>query len=262
MLVPGPGQLTLTYTPDDGGPAKTLEMSKIEEPMLVTVHRNMESSIKNFARACVNVALGDKIDLWFGCKDTISKTYHGRFRELFTAECEARKADFEKAGVSYTTDLLIDDAIARSVRHEGGILWACMNYEGDMMSDMVGSGFGSLGMMTSVLVAPSGQYEFEAAHGTVSRHYQRHLAGEQTSTNPGATLFAWTGGLAKRGELDGTPELVDFARKIESSMIETVEAGVATGDLVKVSEPRIENAATTDEFMNALASRLRDKIGS
>jgi len=261
-LLAGPGSAELIFTPEGGGSEQVLDIGRIDEGTLLTVHRNLESSVRNFARACINVAIDDGIELWFGCKDTISKTYHGRFRELFNAEVEARRADLERAGVTCLTTLLIDDAIARSVRHEGGFLWACMNYEGDLMSDMVGSGFGSLGMMTSVLVSPSGQYEFEAAHGTVSRHYRRHLAGEKTSTNPGATLFAWTGGLAKRGELDGTPDLVEFARTVEAAMVETVEAGVATGDLVKVSDPPIERAATLDEFMDALASRLRDKMGS
>lgn len=260
MLVPGPGRLELTYVPADGSPAKTLGLGEVTEPTLVTTHQNIESSIRSFARACITVALGDGIDLWFGCKDTISKTYHGRFREIFSAEVGARKADFEAAGLNCVTDLLIDDAVARSMRHEGGILWACMNYEGDLMSDMVGSGFGSLGMMTSVLVSPTGQYEFEAAHGTVTRHYKRHLEGEKTSTNPGATLFAWTGGLAKRGELDGIPELVRFARAVEDSMIETIESGIVTGDLVASTVPRVEEAACLDTFIGAIEERLRAKL--
>ncbi len=260
MLVAGPGKLEMTYTPADGGPVQTLEFDGIDEPTLVTVHRNLESSIRSFARACATIALDQKIDLWFGCKDTISKTYHGRFRELFCEEIDARKADFEKAGVSYTTKLLIDDAVARSVRHEGGFLWACMNYEGDLMSDMVGSGFGSLGLMTSVLVSPNGQYEFEAAHGTVTRHYEKHLKGEKTSTNPTATLFAWTGGLAKRGELDGIPALVNFAHAIEASLIETVESGIATGDLINSTVPPIEKATSTEDFIAEIEKRLRAKL--
>jgi isocitrate dehydrogenase len=262
MLLPGPGKLALTYTPGDGSPAQTIDLGDVEEPTLVSAHQNLESSIKSFARACINVALSDGTDLWFGCKDTISKTYHGRFRELFSAEVEARKADFEQAGLNYETGLLIDDAIARSVRHEGGFLWACMNYEGDLMSDMVGSGFGSLGMMTSVLVSPNGQFEFEAAHGTVTRHYKRHLAGEKTSTNPGATLFAWTGGLAKRGELDDIPELVNFAQAIETSMIETIESGSATGDLVGAAVPPIEKATNLDDFITAIEDRLVKKVAA
>ena len=260
MLIPGPGRLEMTYTPADGSPAKTVDLGEVTEPTLVTAHQNIESSIRSFAKACITIALGDGIDLWFGCKDTISKTYHGRFRELFAAEVEARKKDFEEAGLSYATNLLIDDAVARSVRHEGGFLWACMNYEGDLMSDMVGSGFGSLGMMTSVLVSPTGRYEFEAAHGTVTRHYERHLAGEKTSTNPGATLFAWTGALAKRGELDDTPDLVNFAKAVEASMIETIESGIVTGDLVASANPPVEKAASLDEFISAIEVRLKGKI--
>ncbi len=260
ILLPGPGKLELVYTPENGDQPRTLPCGEITEPTLVSTHQNLESSIKSFARACINVALGDGIDLWFGCKDTISKTYHGRFRELFRKEVEARKEDFEKAGVSYTTNLLIDDAVARSVRHEGGFLWACMNYEGDLMSDMVGSGFGSLGLMTSVLVSPNGQYEFEAAHGTVTRHYKRHLEGEKTSTNPTATLFAWTGGLAKRGELDDIPELTNFARAIEQSLIETIESGIATGDLTGIADPPIDKPSILEDFLGAIEQRLRDKV--
>jgi isocitrate dehydrogenase len=260
MLVSGPGRLELTYIPENGDPPQTLDAGQVTEPTLVSTHQNLESSVRSFAKACITVALSEGIDLWFGCKDTISKTYHGRFRELFCEEVEARKADFEKAGLNYETNLLIDDAVARSVRHQGGFLWACMNYEGDLMSDMVGSGFGSLGMMTSVLVAPGGQFEFEAAHGTVTRHYKRHLQGEKTSTNPAATLFAWTGGLAKRGELDGLPQLQAFAKALEASLIETVESGVATGDLVAAAVPPIEKPATLDAFLGAIEERLKAKV--
>jgi isocitrate dehydrogenase len=260
MLLPGPGRLEVTFTPEGDGEPKVLDCGEVEGATLMTVHRNLEKSVRSFARACATQALGEKIDLWFGCKDTISKTYHGRFREIFAEEIAARKDEFDAAGITYTVDLLIDDAVARSVRHEGGFLWACMNYEGDLMSDMVGSGFGSLGMMTSVLVAPTGQFEFEAAHGTVTRHYMRHLAGEKTSTNPTATLFAWTGGLAKRGEMDELPDLTAFARAIEASLVETIEAGIATGDLVAASEPKIEKPVTTEEILDAVAERLRTKL--
>ncbi len=260
MLVSGPGRLELTYIPENGDPPRTLDAGKVTEPTLVSTHQNLESSVRSFAKACITVALSDRIDLWFGCKDTISKTYHGRFRELFCEEVEARKDDFEKAGLQYEINLLIDDAVARSVRHQGGFLWACMNYEGDLMSDMVGSGFGSLGMMTSVLVAPGGQFEFEAAHGTVTRHYKRHRQGEKTSTNPTATLFAWTGGLAKRGELDGLPKLQAFAKALEAALIETVESGIATGDLVAAAVPPIETPATLDAFLGAIEERLKAKV--
>jgi isocitrate dehydrogenase len=260
MLVPGPGRLELTYIPENGDPPQVMDAGEVKEPTLVSTHQNLESSVRSFAKACITVALSDRIDLWFGCKDTISKIYHGRFRELFCQEVEARREDFEKAGLNYETNLLIDDAVARSVRHQGGFLWACMNYEGDLMSDMVGSGFGSLGMMTSVLVAPGGQFEFEAAHGTVTRHYKRHLQGEKTSTNPAATLFAWTGGLDKRGELDGLPELQAFAKTLEAALIETVESGVATGDLVAAADPPIEKPATVDDFLSAIEKRLKEKL--
>jgi len=260
LLMPGPGKLEMVYTPSDGSEPQVVHVDDITEPCMVSAHMNMESSARSFARACINMALDQKTELWFGCKDTISKTYHGRFREIFREEVEARKDDFAEAGVGYITDLLIDDAIARSVRHEGGFLWACMNYEGDMMSDMVGSGFGSLGLMTSVLVSPDGKYEYEAAHGTVTRHYARHLEGEATSTNPTATLFAWTGGLAKRGELDGISELTKFASKLESSLTETIESGTATGDIIGQTDPRIEKAATLDEFMDEIEKRLKEKV--
>ena len=168
--------------------------------------------------------------------------------------------DLENAGVTYSY-MLIDDAVARSVRHEGGFLWACMNYDGDVMSDMIASGFGSLGLMTSVLVSPGGHFEFEAAHGTVQRHYYQHLKGEPTSTNSTATIFAWTGALAKRGELDGTPELIDFARTLKESVIETIESGVMTKDLASIAEPKPAGFATTEGFIHAIAERLGAKLG-
>jgi len=200
------------------------------------------------------------VDLWFSGKDTIAKVYHGAFREIFRQETEARKADLEKAGITYSY-MLIDDAVARAVRAPGGFLWACMNYDGDVMSDMVASGFGSLGLMTSVLVSPDGYFEYEAAHGTVQRHYYQHLKGEPTSTNSTATIFAWSGALAKRGELDGTPELVAFARALEESVIETIEGGIATKDLVAIAQPPIAKHVTTEEFIDAIGQRLAHKVG-
>jgi isocitrate dehydrogenase len=220
---------------------------------------NTEDSIRSFARACLQFAIDERMTVWFGMKDTISKTYHGLFKEIFRQEADARKKDLEAAGIEYRA-LLIDDAVARIVRHEGGLLWACMNYDGDVMSDMVATGFGSLGLMTSVLVSPDGKYEYEAAHGTVQLHYYRHLKGEKTSTNPTATIFAWTGALAKRGELDGTPELVDFAHKLEASVIETIEAGTMTGDLASISQPKVEKSVTLEAFVEAIAERLRRKV--
>ncbi len=258
-VVSEPGKVTLVYTPTAGGQPETLFVHEFNEPGVVMAVHNLESSIRSFARVCIAFSLEQGTNLWLGVKDTISKTYHGRFREIFRQEVERRKEAFEAAGIAYES-LLIDDAVARSVRDEGGFLWACMNYEGDLMSDMVASGFGSLGLMTSVLVSPDGKYEFEAAHGTVTRHYLRHLKGEKTSTNPTATLFAWTGGLKKRGELDDNPALVQFAVALEAAVIETIESGVATGDLAAVSDPPIERASTLDEIMDAIEQRLKEKI--
>jgi len=261
MKVPGAGRVEMVYTPSDGGAVQTVAVHDFAGPGVVMGIHNTEKSIRSFAQACFKFALDEKMNVWFGMKDTISKTYHGFFKEVFRQEFEAHKKDFEAAGIEYRP-LLIDDAVARIVRHEGGLLWACMNYDGDVMSDMVATGFGSLGLMTSVLVSPDGKYEYEAAHGTVQLHYYRHLKGEKTSTNPTATIFAWTGGLAKRGELDGTPELVDFAHKLEASVIETIESGTMTGDLALISEPRVQKSVTLDEFIDAIADRLRRKVES
>ncbi len=193
---------------------------------------NLDKSIASFARSCFNYALDYKIPVWFGAKDTISKTYDHRFKDIFNEIYEEEyKEKFEKAGI-YFLYTLIDDVVARVMRSEGGMLWACKNYDGDVMSDMVATAYGSLGMMSSVLVSPDGKYEFEAAHGTVTRHYYRHLKGEETSTNSVATIWAWTGALAKRGELDGNKPLTDFAKKLERATIETIESGYMTGDLI------------------------------
>ena len=193
---------------------------------------NLDKSIASFARSCFNYALDYKIPVWFGAKDTISKTYDHRFKDIFNEIYEKEyKEKFEKAGI-YFLYTLIDDVVARVMRSEGGMLWACKNYDGDVMSDMVATAYGSLGMMSSVLVSPDGKYEFEAAHGTVTRHYYRHLKGEETSTNSVATIWAWTGALAKRGELDGNKPLTDFAKKLERATIETIESGYMTGDLI------------------------------
>jgi isocitrate dehydrogenase len=259
MAIPGPGKVEMTFTPADGSPPRTVTVHEFDGPGVAMGMHNLEASIRSFAHACVSYAIEEKMDLWFGAKDTISKTYHGLFREVFRREVESRKADFDRNGILYRS-LLIDDAVARAIRHEGGMVWACMNYDGDVMSDMVATGFGSLGLMTSVLVSPDGKYEYEAAHGTVQQHYYRHLKGEKTSTNPTATIFAWTGGLAKRGELDRTPALVEFARKLEASVIETIESGIATADLASISQPRIDKPATLEGFVTAIAERLRGKV--
>ncbi len=260
MKIPGPGRVELVYTPAGGAP-QALVVQEFEGPGVVMGIHNLESSICSFARACIAYAISEKAPIWFGAKDTISKTYHAAFKDIFRAEVDARRADLERAGVTYSY-MLIDDCVARVVRHPGGFLWACMNYDGDVMSDMIASGFGSLGLMTSVLVSPEGHFEYEAAHGTVQRHYYQHLKGEPTSTNSTATIFAWTGALAKRGELDGTPELTAFALQIEGAVIETIESGTMTKDLATIAEPRPAGHATTEGFITAIAERLAAKVRS
>jgi len=216
---------------------------------------NLDKSIESFARACFNYALDQKQDLWFATKDTISKKYDHNFKDIFQ-DIYAREyqEDFSAAGIEYFYTL-IDDAVARVIRSSGGFIWACKNYDGDVMSDMVATAFGSLAMMTSVLVSPAGYFEYEAAHGTVTRHYYQYLKGEVTSTNPVATLFAWTGALRKRGELDGTTSLVQFAGELEQAAIETIEEGIMTRDLalLAVGEKRIVN---TREFLEEVNARL------
>jgi isocitrate dehydrogenase len=261
LRVPGPGIVELVYKPAGSGPAETLTVHEFRGPGVVMGMHNVESSIRSFARACLNYAVSEKVDLWFGAKDTISKTYHARFKDIFREEAAARQADLERAGVAYHY-MLIDDAVARVVRAEGGFLWACMNYDGDVMSDMIATGFGSLGLMTSVLVSPDGLFEYEAAHGTVQKHYYAHQRGETTSTNSTATIFAWSGALAKRGELDGTPALVEFAHRLEAAVIETIEAGEVTKDLAGICEPRVAQPATTQGFIAAIAARLRAQPGA
>ncbi len=252
--VPGPGKAELVFTPASGERV-SLALHEFKGPGVIMGMHNTEKSIRSFAQACINYALGEKCELWFGAKDTISKTYHGFFKEVFDHEAGARKADFEKAGIKYRY-MLIDDAVAQIMKAEGGMLWACMNYDGDVMSDMVASGFGSLGLMTSVLVSPEGKYVYEAAHGTVMRHYYEHLKGNPTSTNSVASIFAWTGAISRRGELDKTPEVVQFARRLESVVIATIEEGTMTKDLAAIAEPRTANYALTEEFLDQVASRL------
>ncbi len=253
--VPGAGIAELVFTPSTGGEKKTFLVHEFTGPGVIMGQHNTEKSIRSFARACISYALAEKIDIWFGAKDTISKTYHGFFKEVFDHEAEAKKADLEKAGIKYRY-MLIDDAVAQIMKAEGGMLWACMNYDGDVMSDMVASGFGSLGLMTSVLVSPEGKYVFEAAHGTVMRHYYEHLKGNPTSTNSVASIFAWTGAIARRGELDGTPEVADFARKLEAVVIGLIESGVMTKDLAVIAEPKVSSYAQTEEFISTVAARL------
>jgi len=255
MVVDGPGRAEIVFTPSGGGQPKTVLVHEFKGPGVVMGMHNTERSIRSFARSCIQYALSERTDIWFGAKDTISKQYHGYFRDLFADEVAKAKADLDSAGITYRY-MLIDDAVAQVMKSEGGMLWACMNYDGDVMSDMVASGFGSLGLMTSVLVSPDGKYEFEAAHGTVMRHYYEHQKGNPTSTNSVASIFAWTGALARRGEMDATPEVVDFARKLEAIVVRTIENGVMTKDLAAIAEPRPEKHALTGEFIDAVAKEL------
>ncbi|NLL57140.1 MAG: NADP-dependent isocitrate dehydrogenase [Firmicutes bacterium] len=260
LAIPGPGKAEIFFTPADGGEAQRMTVQEFDGPGVLQGIHNLDSSIRSFARACFTLAYDQKIDLWFSVKDTISKTYDARFREIFADEYERNwKEKFQEANLTYFFTL-IDDAVARVMKSEGGFLWACKNYDGDVMSDMVASAFGSLAMMTSVLVSPHGYFEYEAAHGTVQKHYYKHQAGEKTSTNSTAIIFAWTGCLKKRGELDGTPEVVDFARKLEESTVETIENGIMTGDMARIAEPKPESPVGTEEFIEAVASQLQKKM--
>ncbi|MHB8835359.1 MAG: NADP-dependent isocitrate dehydrogenase [Candidatus Methylomirabilia bacterium] len=257
--VPGPGKAELVFTPAGGGEPVRITIHDFTGPGVIMGMHNTEKSIRSFARACLGYALSEKVDLWFATKDTISKTYHTFFKTIFAAEAAARAADFKAAGIAYRY-LLIDDAVAQIVKHEGGILWALMNYDGDVQSDMVAAGFGSLGMMTSVLVSPDGKFEYEAAHGTVTRHYKEHLAGKTTSTNSVATIFAWSGALRKRGELDGTPAVSAFAGRIEAAVLETITGGTMTRDLARIihgtMDPPRDSWVDTAAFIDAVAQGL------
>ena len=222
---------------------------------------NLDGSIASFARACFAYALDTRQDLWFSTKDTIAKVYDGEFKKVFEEEFESYKAKFGELGITYFYTL-IDDAVARVIRSQGGFIWACKNYDGDVMSDMVSTAFGSLAMMTSVLVSPDGTMEFEASHGTVTRHYYKYLKGEKTSTNPLATIFAWSGGLKRRGELDGLPELVQFGQALEDASLETLKDGVMTKDLLGLVEPGFQaRGVDSEEFLDEIAKRLADKLG-
>lgn len=257
-VVDRPGKAELVFTPDDGNKV-VIEIHNFKgKGVLMGIH-NTEDSIRNFALSCINYAISEKVDLWFGAKDTISKRYHGFFRDVFSEEVNKVRKRFDERGINYRY-LLIDDAVAQVIKSEGGMLWACMNYDGDVMSDMVASGFGSLGLMTSVLVSPDGKYEFEAAHGTIVRHYREYLKGRPTSTNSIASIFAWTGALKKRGELDNTPDVIRMAEYIERSVIETVESGIMTKDLVPLANPPVMKYALTEEFIDTIAERLRRSV--
>ena len=255
MRIPGPGRVELVYTAADGTETREL-VHDFTGAGVVRGQHNLDNSIESFARSCFEFALSSKQDLWFATKDTISKKYDHRFKDVFADLYETEyRAKFEAAGIEYFYTL-IDDAVARIMKAEGGFIWACKNYDGDVMSDMLSSAFGSLAMMTSVLVSPHGYYEYEAAHGTVQRHYYKHLKGEPTSTNSVATIFAWTGALRKRGELDGTPELVDFANRLEAATLHTIEAGRMTGDLARITTLPNPMTLGTREFILAIRETL------
>ncbi len=253
----GVGKAELSYI-DEKGNKVSQEVFDFKDGGVVCAMHNTDKSIKSFARACFNYALDMKLPLWFSTKDTISKVYDGNFKAIFNDIYQNEyKEKFEKAGIEYMYTL-IDDVVARIVRSEGGIVWACKNYDGDVMSDMVATAYGSLAMMTSVLVSPDGVYEYEAAHGTVTRHYYKYIKGEQTSTNPVATIFAWSGALRKRGEMDNLSDLVDFADRLEKATIKTIEEGEMTGDLVGLfkKDGVTPKKLNSREFLQAIASRI------
>ena len=255
MKIPAAGKAELVYTNDAGEETREL-IHEFDGPGIIQGQHNICASIESFAKACFNYALDTHQDLWFATKDTISKKYDHTFKDIFQEIFDAEyKEKFDAAGIEYFYTL-IDDAVARVIRSEGGYIWACKNYDGDVMSDMVATAFGSLAMMTSVLVAPDGTYEYEAAHGTVQRHYYKYLKGEETSTNSVATIFAWTGALRKRGELDNIPELMTFADKLEKATIDTIESGTMTKDLALITTMKDVTVANSEEFIKAIRKTL------
>ena len=259
--VPGPGRAELRFTGEDGSKQEAV-IYDFECPGVLQGSYNKDSSIASFARSCFAYALDARQDLWFGAKDTISKKYDHTFKDIFQEIYDAEyKEKFEAAGITYFYSL-IDDIVARVIRSEGGFIWACKNYDGDVMSDMVSTAFGSLAMMTSVLVSPDGKYEYEAAHGTVTRHYYRWLKGEKTSTNPMATIFAWSGALKKRGELDGLADLAAFGEALEEASLETIRDGIMTKDLCALAEGVTPTAVDSDGFIAAIRQRLEKKLGA
>lgn len=259
MKIPGAGKAEIVFTGEDGTEIRELIHNFTGSGIVQGMH-NLNSSITSFAKSCFNYALDTKQDLWFATKDTISKKYDHTFKDIFQEIFDAEYADkFEKAGITYFYTL-IDDAVARVMKSEGGYIWACKNYDGDVMSDMVSSAFGSLAMMTSVLVSPEGNYEYEAAHGTVQRHYYKHLKGEETSTNSVATIFAWTGALRKRGELDNNTELQKFADKLEEATIATIENGTMTKDLALITTLKDVNVVNSQNFILAIRKTLEEML--
>lgn len=255
MKIPGAGKAELVYTAEDGTESREL-IHTFNCPGILQGMHNITPSIESFARSCFNYALDTKQELWFATKDTISKKYDHTFKDIFQEIFDAEYADkFKEAGISYFYTL-IDDAVARVMKSEGGYIWACKNYDGDVMSDMISSAFGSLAMMTSVLVSPEGYFEYEAAHGTVQRHYYKHLKGEETSTNSVATIFAWSGALRKRGELDQNKELMEFAARLEKAAIDTIEGGEMTKDLALITSNPNPVVLNSEDFIKAIAKRL------
>ena len=257
MVIPGPGKVELVYTAEDGTEIREVVHNYTKAGIAQGMH-NIDDSIESFARSCFNYALDLKQDLWFATKDTISKKYDHTFKDIFQEIFDKEYADrFKEAGITYFYTL-IDDAVARVMKAEGGFIWACKNYDGDVMSDMVSSAFGSLAMMTSVLVSPQGYYEYEAAHGTVQRHYYKHLKGEETSTNSVATIFAWTGALRKRGELDGNQELMDFADRLEKATLSTIESGKMTKDLALITSLENVTVLNSQDFIKEIRKTLEN----
>ena len=256
ICVPGAGKVELVYTGDDGTEIREL-VHEYDGPGVAQGVHNLDASIESFAHSCFKFALDTKQDLWFSTKDTISKKYDHRFKDIFAEVFEAEYAQaFADAGIEYFYTL-IDDAVARVMKAKGGFIWACKNYDGDVMSDMISSAFGSLAMMTSVLVSPTGVYEYEAAHGTVQRHYYKHLDGKPTSTNSVATIFAWTGALRKRGELVGLDDLAAFASRLEEATLATIESGQMTGDLARITTLENPTTLSTEGFIDAIADRMK-----
>lgn len=261
----GPGKAELVFTDNEGREISRQLIQEFKGKGVVMAMHNLDKSIESFAKSCFNYALDRKIDLWFSAKDTISKTYDADFRKIFNevfhreAEGGSYAEKFDKAGITYFYTL-IDDVAARIIKSEGGMLWACKNYDGDVMSDLIASAFGSLAMMTSVLVSPHGYFEYEASHGTVQKHYYKYLKGEKTSTNPMATIFAWTGALRKRGELDGNTELVKFTRKLEKACIDTIDKGIITKDLASLSEAPEKKIVNSEEWLDMTAKHLEELL--
>lgn len=258
VRVDQPGTAKLVFDGADGKHEEVVIHEFKGEGVIQGMH-NTDKSIRSFAHSCFKFAIDSKQSVWFSTKDTISKKYDARFREIFDEVFEEYKEEFDRLGIEYFYTL-IDDAVARVIRSEGGFIWACKNYDGDVMSDMVSTAFGSLAMMTSVLVSPDGNYEYEAAHGTVTRHYYKYLKGEETSTNPMATIFAWSGALRKRGEIDGLPELVNFGNQLEGACFDTLNAGIVTKDLVNLMEGVTPTAVNSEQFLKAIRENLEKRL--